>query len=77
MNKHRIPVIAGDGIGREVMPEGLRVVEVAARRYGIDKRVLRRWKQELAAPPPTFVTVQVTDRDPSPRGTSITGEAAS
>ena len=36
MNKHRIPVIAGDGIGREVMPEGLRVVEVAARRYGIE-----------------------------------------
>ena len=48
-----------------------------ARRYGIDKRVLRRWKQELVATPPTFVTLQVTDRDASPRATSITVEAAS
>ena len=29
----RIAVIAGDGIGREVMPEGLRVLEAAARRF--------------------------------------------
>ena len=27
---HRIAVIAGDGIGKEVMPEGLRVLEAAA-----------------------------------------------
>ncbi len=33
------------------------------RRYGIAQRVLRRWKQELAATPPTFVTVQMTDRE--------------
>ena len=32
---HRIAVIAGDGIGREVMPEGLRVVQAAAERFGI------------------------------------------
>jgi tartrate dehydrogenase/decarboxylase/D-malate dehydrogenase len=32
---HRIAVIAGDGIGNEVMPEGLRVLDVAARRFGI------------------------------------------
>jgi tartrate dehydrogenase/decarboxylase/D-malate dehydrogenase len=32
---HRIAVIPGDGIGREIMPEGLRVLEVAARRFGI------------------------------------------
>ena len=32
---HRIAVIAGDGIGREVMPEGLRVVRAAAERFGI------------------------------------------
>ncbi|CAJ0721754.1 MAG: tartrate dehydrogenase [Ralstonia sp.] len=32
---HRIAVIPGDGIGREVMPEGLRVLEAAARRFGI------------------------------------------
>ena len=29
-----IAVIAGDGIGREVVPEGQRVVEAAARRFG-------------------------------------------
>jgi tartrate dehydrogenase/decarboxylase / D-malate dehydrogenase len=36
MNKtHRIAVIAGDGIGQEVMPEGIRVLDAAARRFGI------------------------------------------
>ena len=35
MQQHRIAVIAGDGIGKEVMPEGLRAVEAAARRFGI------------------------------------------
>lgn len=35
MQAHRIAVIAGDGIGNEVMPEGLRVVEAAARKFGI------------------------------------------
>ena len=34
--KHRIAVIAGDGIGTEVMPEGLRVLDAAARKFGID-----------------------------------------
>lgn len=33
---HRIAVIAGDGIGTEVMPEGLRVLEAAASRFNID-----------------------------------------
>jgi tartrate dehydrogenase/decarboxylase/D-malate dehydrogenase len=32
---HRIAVIAGDGIGKEVMPEGVRVVDAAARRFGV------------------------------------------
>ena len=32
---HRIAVIAGDGIGTEVMPEGLRVLDEVARRCGI------------------------------------------
>lgn len=32
---HRIAVIPGDGIGREVMPEGLRVLQAAAARFGI------------------------------------------
>ncbi|HJV79857.1 tartrate dehydrogenase [Noviherbaspirillum sp.] len=35
MKKHKIAVIAGDGIGREVMPEGLRAVEAAARKFNI------------------------------------------
>src|SRR4051812_20927880 len=30
------------------------------RRYGIAQRVLRRWRQELAATAPAFVTVQLT-----------------
>jgi tartrate dehydrogenase/decarboxylase/D-malate dehydrogenase len=35
MTTHRIAVIAGDGIGQEVVPEGLRVLDAAARRLGI------------------------------------------
>ena len=35
MTTHRIAVIAGDGIGKEVMPEGLRVLDAASRRFGI------------------------------------------
>ncbi|AVP57427.1 tartrate dehydrogenase [Pulveribacter suum] len=31
----QIAVLAGDGIGREVMPEGLRAVQAAAERFGI------------------------------------------
>ncbi len=36
MASYRIAVIPGDGIGREVVPEGLRVLEAAGRRFGID-----------------------------------------
>jgi tartrate dehydrogenase/decarboxylase / D-malate dehydrogenase len=36
MSKKRIAVIAGDGIGKEVMPEGVRVMEAAASKFGID-----------------------------------------
>ncbi|HEX5697397.1 MAG TPA: isocitrate/isopropylmalate family dehydrogenase, partial [Rhodoferax sp.] len=36
MNKKRIAVIAGDGIGKEVMPEGLRVLEAVADKFAID-----------------------------------------
>jgi len=32
--RHRIAVIAGDGIGKEVVPEGVRVLERAAARFG-------------------------------------------
>ena len=36
MNKtHRIAAIPGDGIGKEVMPEGLRVLQAAAQRFDI------------------------------------------
>jgi tartrate dehydrogenase/decarboxylase/D-malate dehydrogenase len=35
MKIHRIAVIAGDGIGKEVMPEGIRVLDAAARKFGI------------------------------------------
>jgi tartrate dehydrogenase/decarboxylase/D-malate dehydrogenase len=34
--KHRIAVIAGDGIGKEVMPVGVAALEAAALRFGID-----------------------------------------
>ena len=32
----KIAVIAGDGIGKEVVPEGLRVLDAATRKFGID-----------------------------------------
>jgi len=35
----RIAAIPGDGIGKEVMPEGLRVLEAAARRFGVELQV--------------------------------------
>ena len=34
--RYRLAVIPGDGIGKEVMPEGVRVLEAAARKFGID-----------------------------------------
>lgn len=36
---HRIAVIAGDGIGQEVMPEGLRVLQAASRRFDIPLQI--------------------------------------
>ena len=35
MPHHRIAVIAGDGIGKEVVPEGLRCLDAVARKYNI------------------------------------------
>src|SRR5947199_885871 len=32
-NTYRVAVIAGDGIGREVVPEGINALEAAARRF--------------------------------------------
>ncbi len=36
MAASKIAVIAGDGIGKEVVPEGIRVLEAAARRFGLN-----------------------------------------
>ena len=36
MAKHRIAVIPGDGIGTEVMPEALKVLQAVAPREGIE-----------------------------------------
>src|ERR1019366_2439872 len=35
MKTFKIAVIPGDGIGKEVVPEGLRVLEAAGRRFGL------------------------------------------
>ena len=45
---------------QEAAQPGASAAEVG-RRYGIAQRVLRRWRQELAAP--VFVAVQITDAD--------------
>src|SRR5256886_17363435 len=34
--RHKIAVIPGDGIGKEVVPEGVRVRDAAGRRFGFD-----------------------------------------
>lgn len=39
MKRHEIAVIAGDGIGNEVMPEGLRALEAAARKFDIELKL--------------------------------------
>ncbi|MFP6744227.1 MAG: isocitrate/isopropylmalate family dehydrogenase, partial [Alphaproteobacteria bacterium] len=36
MTTHRIAVIPGDGIGKEVVPEGIRVLDAVGARFGID-----------------------------------------
>jgi isocitrate/isopropylmalate dehydrogenase len=33
MTTHRIAVMPGDGIGKEVVPEGVRALEAAARKF--------------------------------------------
>ncbi|WP_296047114.1 tartrate dehydrogenase [uncultured Alteromonas sp.] len=35
MTTYNIAVIAGDGIGKEVMPEGLKIVQAAAEKFGL------------------------------------------
>ncbi|GAC1402526.1 MAG: tartrate dehydrogenase [Candidatus Velthaea sp.] len=36
MKRYRIATIPGDGIGKEVLPEGVRVLEAAGRKHGIE-----------------------------------------
>src|SRR5471030_3154246 len=36
---HRLAVIPGDGIGKEVVPEGIRVLEAAAKKFGFELRL--------------------------------------
>jgi tartrate dehydrogenase/decarboxylase/D-malate dehydrogenase len=36
MPSYKIAVVPGDGIGKEVVPEGIRVMEAAGRRFGIE-----------------------------------------
>ena len=36
MGAHRIAVMPGDGIGKEVMPEGQRVLEAVAKKFGVE-----------------------------------------
>jgi tartrate dehydrogenase/decarboxylase/D-malate dehydrogenase len=36
VKSYKIAVIPGDGIGREVVPEGIKVLEAVGRRYGIE-----------------------------------------
>ena len=35
MSSYRIAVIAGDGIGQEVVPEGIRVLDAVSSRFGL------------------------------------------
>ncbi len=48
----------------EAAEPGTSVSEVA-RSYGITRRVICRWKQELASAKPSFVEVEITDRPAS------------
>lgn len=36
MNRYRIAAIPGDGIGKETVPEGIRVLEAVGKRFGIE-----------------------------------------
>src|SRR5581483_92350 len=41
LKEYRVAVLEGDGIGHEVVPEGIRVLEAAGRRFGLSFS----WKQ--------------------------------
>ena len=48
--QYRIAVIPGDGIGKEVVPEGLRVIETAAKKHGVTCISI------ISISPPTTIT---------------------
>ncbi len=50
-NTLKIAVIAGDGIGKEVVPEGMRALEAVARKHAIGLRILFKgtWTGQKAA----------------------------
>ena len=70
-----------DADKRWILQEAARPAASAAevaRRYGIDQRLLRRWKNELTEATPTFVTVQITDAAaPSCTASTVYEEALS
>jgi hypothetical protein len=54
----------GEADKRRILEEAARPgasVSEMARRYGIDRRILCRWKQELS--PPAFVAIEIADVD--------------
>ncbi|MBT9487074.1 MAG: tartrate dehydrogenase [Rubrivivax sp.] len=69
MKTHRLAVIPGDGIGQEVMPEGLRVLEAAARRFGfaLEKKHIEwascGWYQAHGQMMPDDWKAQLQDQD--------------
>src|SRR5438045_3025893 len=68
MAKHRIAVIPGGGIGKEVVPEGIRVLDAAASKYGIELRWDQfpwscEWYQKLGKMMPEDGIAQLRDHD--------------
>src|SRR5215211_1888800 len=53
---HRIAVIPGDGIGKETVPESLKVLDAAARRFGFDLQLTHYdWSCETYKETGTFM----------------------
>lgn len=49
MKTMRIAAIPGDGIGKEVLPEGIRVLQAAAERWGFALSFLSKWSGRAAS----------------------------
>jgi tartrate dehydrogenase/decarboxylase/D-malate dehydrogenase len=50
--RYKVAVIAGDGIGKEVMPEGIRALEAAASRFDftVEQEMPDDWKDRIGRP---------------------------